>query len=616
VSRVLQLLTHSAKLQNMSDELEDVMREQVDRLRRIGSDTTDVEVKAAAGGLPRTMGETLSAFANGSGGLVILGLSEEAGFRPAPGFNLKSIRDALANLCHDGMEPPVRSDVEIVPFEDAHVVYLEVPPLDPLLRPSHVKRQGAYQGSFIRGGDGDRRLTAYEVTQLLSNRTQPTDDTDVIPGATLEDLDTGVVTAFLQRLRQSPNRAFRDVADDRALVRAGAALVAEDGVVRPTLAGLLCLGTYPQQFLPQLFVSFVALPGLTLGESMEDGTRFLDNVTCDGTIPEMLAGVLAAARRNMRTAAVIRGTGREDRYDYPVDVIRELVVNALLHRDYAPGARGTQVQVELYPDRLVVKSPGGLFGNVVPSQLGVEEVSSTRNAALARILGDLPHTDGMPVSENRGSGLPHVMIRLRRAGMSPPTFDVTPGHVHVTVPQHALLDPPTIAWIGALPESSLTNDQHIALALMRSTGSVSNEVLRAWGVESHAATVALRGLVGSDLAIKRGGRRYATYELSQSPRPSDHELFADLFPEPLASVHPPQPPATGRRRVDSSLEAVVQAIHAGDVTTKAISKKLGLGYATATRRLNALLQSGRIGQTAPPHSRSRTFFVRDDQDRD
>src|SRR5699024_3099000 len=178
-----------------------------------------------------------------------------------------------------------------------------------------------------------------------------------------------------------------------------------------------------------------------------DGTRFLDNVNCDGTIPQMLEGVLAAARRNMRKAAVIRGGGRDDVFDYPVEVIRELVVNALLHRDYSPHSLGTQVQVELYPDRLVVKSPGGLFGNVDPSQLGVEEVSSTRNAALARLLADVVLHDGMPVSENRGSGLSFAVQRLRRAGMSPPEFDVSPGHLHVTVPQHALLDPSTVQWI-------------------------------------------------------------------------------------------------------------------------------------------------------------------------
>ena len=142
----------------------------VARLQRLGTDTASVEAKAAAGGMPTTIGESISAFGNANGGLLILGLSEKDGFRPASGFDALSIRDALARICSDDLEPPVRSDVEIVAFEGASVVILDVPPTDPLQRPLHIKRKGAYQGSFIRSGDGDRRLTAYEVTQLLSNR--------------------------------------------------------------------------------------------------------------------------------------------------------------------------------------------------------------------------------------------------------------------------------------------------------------------------------------------------------------------------------------------------------------------------------------------------------------
>ncbi|MGB8021116.1 MAG: ATP-binding protein [Candidatus Nanopelagicales bacterium] len=584
------------------------MSARVARLRRVGVDLARVEVKAAAGGLPKSTGETLSAFVNGSGGELILGLSESAGFRPTDGFDASAIRDAVAGLCADEMEPPIRTDIEIVPFEGALVIYLDVPAGDPLLGPCHIRRRGAYGGSYIRGGDGDRRLTAYEVTQMLSNRGQPVDDSAVVAGATLDDLDPILVGGMLQRLRGRATRAFQGIDDTAALIRAGAATADSEGTARPTLAGLLCLGRFPQQFVPQLFVSFVALPGMSLGDAMDDGTRFLDNVTCDGTIPQMLDAVLVAARRNMRTAAVIRDAGREDRFDYPVEVIRELVVNALLHRDYSPGSRGSQVQVEMYPDRLVVKSPGGLYGNVVPSQLGVEEVSSTRNAALARLLADIPDAEGMPVSENRGSGLPRVMTRLRKAGMSPPGFNVAPGHVHVTVPQHALLDPPTIEWIAGLSDSTLTDQQHIALALMRNTGAVSNEMLRAWGIESHAATAALRGLVERGLAVKSGGRRYAIYEFTEQTEP------------PML----PAAPATGgdargfqsrRERIDSELQAVVEAIRAGHDTTSRIREQLGLEYTTVTRRINALLKSARIEETAAPHSRYRSFIVREADNR-
>lgn len=572
----------------------------VSRLRRLGTDTTSIEVKSAAGGLPRSLSETISAFANKAGGLIILGLSEQDDFRAAPGFQATSIRDALARVCSEDMEPPVRADVDILPFEDHEIVVLEVPPLDPTRRPSHIKRLGAYGGSFIRGGDGDRHLTNYEVTQLMANRGQPKDDCAVVEGASLADLDDERVADLLRRLRSKRTRAFADVDDREALRRIGAAAPDAHGEVRPTLAGLLCLGTYPQQFFPQLFISFVALPGETIGDALPDGTRFLDNVTCDGSISEMLDAVLAAARRNMRQAAVIRGTRREDRYDYPAEVIRELVVNALLHRDYSPMAQGTQIQVELFPDRLVIKSPGGIYGSVDPSQLGVEAVSSTRNSALAKLLAEIPDDEGMPVSENRGSGLPRVMTRLRLAGMSPPTFDVSPAHVHVSVPQHALLAPDTVNWIAGLGAAHLSDTQHLALALMRSTGNVSNEMLRAWGVDSNSATTALRDLVDRGLAIKLGGRRYAVYQLLDGPQ---RQLDLDV-PEDAQSR-----PTVREQRLATERQAVVEAVRAGHTTTQGIADRLDLTYAKANRRVNELLAAGRVEEVPRLQGRARTFRV-------
>lgn len=589
----------------MSDSERDLVG-LVDRLRRFRTETTGVEVKAAGGGLPKSLRETLSAFANGPGGVVILGLSEREGFAPAPGFDAPSIQDALARMCSDDMEPPIRAPIEIVGFEAAQVVVLDVPGLDPLRKPSFIKARGAFEGSFIRGGDGDRHLTAYEITQLLANHGQPTEDAEVVPDATMDDFDPQRVAEVGRRLRNRSPRAFGNLDDESLLIRLGAAVRAPDSTVRPTLAGILCLGMYPQQFYPQLFVSFIALPGRVMGDSMSDGTRFLDNVTCDGPIPEMLATVIAAARRNMRTAAVIKGIGREDRTDYPIEVIRELIVNALLHRDYSPLSRGTQVQVELYPDRLVVKNPGSLYGSIVPSELGVVDVSSTRNAVLAKMLADIPSNTGEPVCENRASGLPEVFARLRDAGMSPPHIDATFTHVHVTVPQPALLDPDTVQWIAGLGSPGLDDAQHLGLAMMRASGMVSNEMLQVWGVETKAATAALRNLVDRDLAVKRGGRRYATYELVDDPD-RDRPALLPFYP---GSAYPESPRAPHeQQRIAAELQAVIEAVKDGHNTSRALTTTLGMAYQTVLRRLTTLLEADRIYATAPPHSRSRTYVL-------
>lgn len=567
--------------------------------RTVGADLHSVEIKSAAGGLPSSVVDSLSAFANGGGGVVLLGLEEAVDFAPAAGFDAVKIRDAFAGAAADKMEPPLRLQIEIEEFEGALIVRADVPELDPVAKPCFVKTRGAYQGSFIRSGDGDRHLTHYEVTQLLANRSQPTCDQEIVQNATMSDLDEELVEGLVTVSRRRSPRAFDKLDTVDALIRMGAVVRDDDGEPRPTLAGLLSLGSYPQQYFPQLFVSFVALPGVRMGQASPDGLRFLDNQSITGPIPILVTDAVAAMIRNMRKAAVVKGIGREDRYDYPLDVIRELLVNALMHRDYSPDSRGTQVQVELYVDRLVVRSPGGLYGSVSVDMLGSEDqVSTSRNRTLAAILSDLPLPDsrGQTICENRGSGIPQVMASLREAGMSPPTFEAAPAHLKVTVPQHALLSPDIIEWIASLPARGLTDIQHLALAMMRTTGRATNPMLQAWGTDSNTAGMALRDLVTRGLCVRSGGRRYASYQLASPGLPL-------RFPFELAESKT-EHAGSG---VQGQRDAIVQAIRAGNDTTRALSDALGIHHRTVTRRIAELVAEGTIAPTRAARSRNQSY---------
>lgn len=570
----------------------------VERLQRLGLEPTDIEVKAAVGGLPKTVVETLSAFGNGDGGTLLLGLDED-GFVPAVGFDASKIRDALADACHRKVTPPVRASIEVIDFQGAQVVRLDVEEIDPVDKPCFVTDRGEYNGSFIRGGDGDRRLSRYEVTQLLSNRGQPLDDQEAVADATLDDLDPRLVEHVLRRAAERSPRAFGDVEPVTALKRLGAARDV-DGVPRPTLAGLLCLGIYPQQFFPQLFASVVVLPTVRMGEVGPEGERFLENATVDGPISSILQDVVAILRRNMSRAAIVRGLGREDRYDYPIEVIRELVTNALMHRDYSPESRGTQVQIELYPDRFVVKNTGGLFGGVTVDQLGAGRIESkSRNATLAKLLADVPLPDrpGETVAENRGSGLVSAVVALRKAGMSPPEFDAEPGRLMVTVPRTALLAPATVEWIARLGLVGLTDAQHLALAIMRSSGRASVGMLRAWGVSDTDARRAVRDLVERGVCVRTGGKRYASYRLIEE---------VDRRQPPIQEEATPPSEQVGVR---ADLDIIVQAIHAGHTTARGLAEHLGMGYHSVLRRLRELEDRDLVTPTRPKRSSKQSYRV-------
>lgn len=291
-------------------------------LRRRRTDSPDVEAKAAVGALPKSVRETLSAFSNDRGGVLLLGVAEEAGFRPAAGFDAVKTRDNLASACSDIMEPPVRADIEIADLEDAQVVVATVPEMEAATKPCYVKAKGMTGGSYTWGGDGDRLMTSYEIFMLHANRGQPRDDNGVVEGAGLGDLDQDAVGRLLRRVRQREPQPFAGVDDTTALVRLGVLRRTEDswGV---TLAGLLTLGQWPQQYLPQLCVTFIAVPAASKDAVPAGAPRFTDNATVRGPLPQMIEQTVQVILRNTRTAGYVHGLGREDVEDYPVEALRE-----------------------------------------------------------------------------------------------------------------------------------------------------------------------------------------------------------------------------------------------------------------------------------------------------
>jgi hypothetical protein len=204
------------------------------------------------------------------------------------------------------------------------------------------------------------------------------------------------------------------------------------------LAGLLTLGSYPQEFFPQLNITFVVFPSDQAGVVPDGGPRFIDNRSLNGPVPWVVSDAVDAITRNMRLTGTVRGVGRQDVYEYPVEALREAIVNAIMHRDYSPPSRGAQVQVEMYPSRLVVRNPGGLFRPVAEGELGAEGVTSSRNPVLSALLQEvqLPDSDRV-ICENRGTGIPTMLEQLRRSGTASVKFSNAISHFTVTFTRDA-----------------------------------------------------------------------------------------------------------------------------------------------------------------------------------
>ena len=391
----------------MTDSFEEKIFEQIASMRKAGKDNQHCEVKSAKEGTPKSLAETFSAFSNGDGGTIILGLSEDKGFRPTPKFNAEAI---YSDMLHygDKLTPVVRPQVHVLNFEGAKIVVLTIAPLPILERPCYVTARGVYGGSYIRTGDGDRRLTEYEISRMLEQRVQPKHDIRVVEEASLSELDENALRLFINRQRFLTPRGFANSSDEEILLQMRVLQKTNNGL-KPTLAGLLAFGKFPQEYFPRLGVTCTCYatprnqPTLLIGDFIQN--RYLDTARLVGSIPNMVVDAVDFVRKNMRIGARIEGARRYEVPEYPLIAIREAIANALQHRDYSPQGCSSQVQLNMYSDCLEILNPGGLYGALEVDELLNSGLSATRNEFLSQILEATAMPDNSFVVENRGTGL-------------------------------------------------------------------------------------------------------------------------------------------------------------------------------------------------------------------
>jgi ATP-dependent DNA helicase RecG len=497
------------------DEMDtEELESQLALLRSYGAEDGRIEAKRAERKLPESVVDTLSAFANTTGGLILLGVDEAAGFAVTGVADPAKVLADLCSVTRDRVTPPLQPSAGLGIVEGKTVVWAQINELPRIEKPCYVTSRGLHRGSYIRLGDGDRRLTSEEVQQLIADRGQPQFDVEVVESASVSDLDQHGITELLRRVRQSSPRPFSSVDDTTALKMLNVLRPAQDGSLRPTLAALLALGIYPQQFFPQLNLTFVHHPTTT--GSTQGSVRFIDNVRVEGPVPLMVKDSLAVIQRNMTRRAEVVGYGRRDVWEYPPEALREAIVNALVHRDFSPGTRGMQVQIEMYPDRLTILNPGGLFGAVDIAHLG-EGASSSRNSVLLKILEDvvIPGEAARTICENRGSGIRTMREELKSAGMGPPDFFDRVTSFLVKIPNYTLFDDDTVSWLKAVGPG-LKDTQRMALALMRHGRILDNAGYRAatGQLDSRQAYRELQELVARELVEQTGDKNGARYSLS------------------------------------------------------------------------------------------------------
>lgn len=381
-----------------------------------------IEVKSARGGCPEKLYDTLSSFSNqDSGGILVFGLDEKANFAKVGVYDAQDLQRRVMEY-GEQMTPVVRPVFTV--YEEAGKVFVsaEIPPVDITERPCFKTAKGRMLGSYIRVGDADKPMTEYEVYSYEAFRKKYRDDIRPVAQVGVQDLDQDRLAQYVLRRKQDrPHFATLELSQLYDLIG-----VTKNGDV--TLAAVLLFSPYPQAYFPQLSIIATHVPGTEMGLLDEQGQRFIDSKRLEGTLPEMLEQAVGFVRNNMQVSTRIDpATGRRmDRPEYPLDAVRETILNALVHRDYSIHTEGMPIQLTMYSDRLEVANPGGLYGRLTVDQLGKVQ-PDTRNPVLVTAMESLGQT------ENRYSGIPRIQHAMAELGLPAPVFVNTRSNFSVTL---------------------------------------------------------------------------------------------------------------------------------------------------------------------------------------
>lgn len=321
----------------------------INEIQSLKSELDNVEVKAATNGAPTKIYDSLSSLSNKvGGGYIVFGLNESTGFQAVGVYDSHDLRAKIGEATIQ-MEPPVRPVFSSVKLDnDAVILVAEIPECPVELKPCYHKPAGLNGGSYIRVADGDRKMTPYEVYMFVSSRNQAQEDVQPILRAKLKDLDPEAISRYIKKFREKhPKSRLLALPHEQMLLRLNI-LTEHKGEMKPTLAGMLMFGYFPQQFYPSLFIAFMMYAGTTSDQKGLRGERFLDNRRIEGTIPEMIEEAEKTIQHNMRHSTVVSGFVRQDIDEYPREALREAIINSLAHRDYSHYALGTHSQ--LTPD--------------------------------------------------------------------------------------------------------------------------------------------------------------------------------------------------------------------------------------------------------------------------
>jgi ATP-dependent DNA helicase RecG len=444
--------------------------------------------------------ETIGAFSNARGGTLLIGVKDSG---EVIGFLIgNNTLEEMANRIQNVTDPRLQPSFTVMQHESKGVVAIQVLAKIGTL----VSVRGRY---FRRVAKTNQRMSHEEIMQTMIASSGLSWDAFIEASATLNDLDAERISAFIISVKKSGRRPVPDTVPDFEFLRK-IKLIQDNS---PTRAALLLFGKNPNHHFPSAF--------LKIGR-FRSPTHIVDDLEAHGTLTNQLDVAMGWFRRTLSTEFAFTGHPQRDvLWEYPLNAIREALINVLCHRDYTSGAHS---QIRLYDDHLKIWNSGNLPPALTPEMLLKEHDSIPRNRLIAEAFFY------MGLIERWGSGTTRIADELKTAGFPDPEFESKLGRFQVVFNKQpvnissektiTMRNPPLKIAEENLPDQAanelgISQRQLLAIYHVKNTGSISNiEYQNLTGASKRTASRELNALKLKGIFTATGKGRGTTYQLT------------------------------------------------------------------------------------------------------
>jgi ATP-dependent DNA helicase RecG len=361
-----------------------------DILRRPEGKTLEYERDLSS---PAPALRTLVAFANAAGGRLVIGV--EDGTRAVVGVDQPlDLEERIANLVADSIEPRLLPEIEIVPWRKTQVVVVTVHPS--ALRPHHLRSEGPARGTYVRLGSTNRAADAALVAGLSRRIDAAGFDEEPLLDLDSEAVDFAAASQCFAQQRPLRRKDLETLGLVRRL----------QGRVVPTAGGILLFGRDRLARFPDAHIQTGRFAGT-------DRANLVDRADLTDYPVRAIEQAVGFVERNTRLGMAIGAVRRRDLPAVPPAALREALVNAVAHADYAQ--RGAPIRVAVFDDRIEVENPGILLPGLTVEDLR-DGVSRVRNRVIARTFKEVG------LVEQWGTGVQRMVSACVAAGLPEPQF--------------------------------------------------------------------------------------------------------------------------------------------------------------------------------------------------